>query len=900
MRRALAWIPGLGALAVLLNQSGDLTGVPATLALAQPRWLLIAVMAHVITWYLLASVYRWTLRAMDVESRSTELLPVIFSAMYVTATGRKDQAIPLIVEDAAGRGHSESNAGAAVLLARFIHLVAFVPLLLCGLLRLLSTHALGPWEMLALTVIIVLTTGLSINAAGIPAVVVALGGVSNAIARFFGRRAVYPERWLESGSDELRAAAHGVAYHPLMVARAAAFALAVHALSMFGLFAIFTAMGQEVGVATLITGHGLALMAFAFTSLPPASFFQESVTALAFYALGFPLDVSLVAAVAYRILWFWTPVAFGALVMRGERRYGLSQRSNAEAWSVLFVAVTTWIMGVVNVITAMLPALRPRLEIVDWMIPRYAREDARLTSIALGFTLIMLAGSLSRRKRMAWILSLAALIASAVVHLLKGLDVEFSLMAGALAVWLYHLGPHFHARSDPPSVTRGLRALGLSVLFVLLYGGVGFWLLDRHFREPFQLGHAITQTAWMALWFFDSQVVPTTRIGRFFADSIYVVSAFASVYSLLMLLRPVLPRGGGDPSDRERARAIVEQWGCSTMAHFSLLPDKTWFFSPGGSVVAYGVKGHTAVVLGDPIGPPDDLSAAIAAFRDFAAGNDWDVAFYQTRPDTLEAYKALGFAAVSIGNEAVVDVKSFSTAGKAGQSLRTAVNKLTRLGYKTELHEPPLSDAFIAELRQVSDEWLTRMHGTEKHFSLGAFETEYVRHCPILAVHAPDGAITAFANIIPEYRLNETTIDMMRRRMEIENGTMDVLFVALLKNAQEKGFDTFNLGLSPLAGVGEHEEDPAAERAIHYIYEHLNQFYNFKGLHSFKEKWHPSWSPRYLILPRMAALPSVAVALIRVHSGDHFVIDYCRDLLAHRPAEPPPKPAPPPPVEANA
>ena len=73
--------------------------------------------------------------------------------------------------------------------------------------------------------------------------------------------------------------------------------------------------------------------------------------------------------------------------------------------------------------------------------------------------------------------------------------------------------------------------------------------------------------------------------------------------------------------------------------------------------------------------------------------------------------------------------------------------------------------------------------------------------------------------------------------------------------------------LSALSGVGEHSDDPLIERALHYIYNNVNRFYNFRGLHVFKEKFHPTWSPRYLIYPGPSNLPAVSVALFRATYG---------------------------------
>jgi phosphatidylglycerol lysyltransferase len=107
----------------------------------------------------------------------------------------------------------------------------------------------------------------------------------------------------------------------------------------------------------------------------------------------------------------------------------------------------------------------------------------------------------------------------------------------------------------------------------------------------------------------------------------------------------------------------------------------------------------------------------------------------------------------------------------------------------------------------------------------------------------------------------------MRHHSYSEKGIMDFLFVSLFMWAKEMKVDTFNLGLSALAGVGDNEEDPAIERALNFAYNHLNRFYNFKGLHAFKEKFHPAWSPRYLAFPGIPSLPLVMPAVIRANVG---------------------------------
>jgi phosphatidylglycerol lysyltransferase len=198
---------------------------------------------------------------------------------------------------------------------------------------------------------------------------------------------------------------------------------------------------------------------------------------------------------------------------------------------------------------------------------------------------------------------------------------------------------------------------------------------------------------------------------------------------------------------------------------------------------------------------------------------------------------------------------------------------MAKLGYKIQFYQPPISKKLLQKLKDVSDEWLKMMHGSEKHFSLGWFDESYLSECEIATVQTSTGEITAFANIIPEYQINEITIDLMRRRTEVEHGTMEFLFISLFQHFKERGYDGFNLGLSALSGVGETPKSPRLEKILRYLYNHLDRFYNFQGLHSFKEKFHPHWEPRYLVYSGATALPEVVVALIRADSGDR-TLDY--------------------------
>ncbi|MDZ8140545.1 MAG: phosphatidylglycerol lysyltransferase domain-containing protein [Nostoc sp. DedQUE04] len=540
-------------------------------------------------------------------------------------------------------------------------------------------------------------------------------------------------------------------------------------------------------------------------------------------------------------------------------------------WSAAFL---TGLVGVVNLLSAVTPNLYGRTHWLNEFLPFEIRASGHIFAALTGFILLTLATNLLRRKRIAWLLTIGLLIISIFSHLLKGLDYEESLLSGVLLLQLILMRYYFTAQSDRPSIARGVRVLIGALLFTLAYGTIGFYLLDGKFSENFNWREAIVQT--LAMFFTEDNwgLQPKSRFGEFFANSIYIIAAGTITYAMVMLLQPVFWRNLTTTNERRRVKEIVEQYGCSSLAALTLLNDKSYYFSPSGnSVIAYVPKGRGAIALGDPIGPIEDRKETIIAFQQFCQRNDWYPGFYQTMPDDVELYKSLGFKVLKIGEEAIVDLKSFTLQGKAGKNFRPSISRLTKLGYQIDFYQPPIANDLLHRLKSVSDEWLKMVQGSEKQFSLGWFDEAYLRECEIAVVHNPEGNISAFANIIREYQLNEATIDMMRHRSSLENGTMDFLFISLLQHFKENGYDSFNFGLSALAGVGDNPESRRLEKVLRYLYEHLNRFYNFKGLHAYKDKFRPRWEPRYLVYPSLAALPDVVVALIRADSGDRL-FDY--------------------------
>ncbi|WP_442032751.1 phosphatidylglycerol lysyltransferase domain-containing protein [Paenibacillus sp. 2KB_22] len=99
----------------------------------------------------------------------------------------------------------------------------------------------------------------------------------------------------------------------------------------------------------------------------------------------------------------------------------------------------------------------------------------------------------------------------------------------------------------------------------------------------------------------------------------------------------------------------------------------------------------------------------------------------------------------------------------------------------------------------------------------------FLQRFPIAMLRDAEGKILAFATLAPGYDHNRLiSIDLMRQLNETPNGTMDVLFVNLIKWAKKKGYSYFNLGMSPLSRVGENSNAHCEEKFVRLVFQYVS------------------------------------------------------------------------------
>lgn len=840
----------LAAAALVLRERGELLRIGHVLRTADIWWVGFAVAIEIVVILLTVLKHRGLLAILHHRVGWRPLVSIFFRRQVVaTAVPLGAPAsLALYVRAVAAFGVPADDALYAAFLFSLLGSVSFLLLLVpvlgwLALDRQLSSLLLGG-SLVLLSVVAVMVLGLWWLLSG--------RGVPPHLHHRIPRRI---DAWIA------RARAHNLS--PRKLAWPLALAFVVDLGGGVVLYTCLRAVGVDATFAVAFGGYAVGTVFLLISPIFQGIGLVELSIAAALAGLGVPGGAALAAALLYRFCELWLPFVIGLLLQsRGHRA--------VRRLPPHLPAIVTALTGLASILSVLAPTLPTRVNQIDRYWPLAVSDVSRTLTLVGGFFLLFLSASLWRRKRVAWLAALLLLLVTVTTHLLKGHDQLIAVIALLNIGLLLAYRHRFRVRSDAPTIAQGLARLGFSLLLALGYGITGFWLLDRSaFGTTFSVVDAIDRTVRLFFGVGNAGLTPRTRYAAWFLDSFTVVGVTSVAYAVFSLARPVVWRRRILPAEREHARHLIEQYGNSSLDVFKYGADKLFFFaSAGDGVVSYGLSHATAIVLGDPIAADHaTFRSLLAEFLTFCDANGWRAAFHQASPRWIDDYRAAGLSALKIGEDAIVDLSCYTLQGGAMKSLRSTVNRFVRDGFQVTMTSPPLPDTLLARLRDVSDEWLSLEGRRERGFTLGHWDDAYLRDSPIMAVQDASGAILAFVNIIPDGVPGEATIDLMRHRVAIPNGTMDFLFLQLFAHFQAQGYRSFSLGMVPFSAVGTEPGSRPMERGIHLLSTHMNRFFSARGLRAYKEKFHPIWEPRYLFYRSELSLPAVALAIVRLTEG---------------------------------
>lgn len=542
------------------------------------------------------------------------------------------------------------------------------------------------------------------------------------------------------------------------------------------------------------------------------------------------------ALLLYRLIYVLAPLLLACvLLLINEAQRILPTRQTMRIASGLaapVLALLVFIAGAVLLFSGATPGIDARLEHLSFLLPQHLIEASHLGSSLIGVLCLLLAQGLRRRLSAAWLLTLILLLSGALLSLFKGFDWEEASLLTCIAILLARFRQVFYRPSR-------LLEMPFSPLFLLACLAVlasSIWLMFFAYQDvPYE--HQL----W---WQFALDASAPRALRSALGSSVLLL-----VLVLTWLLRTAPPHIHLPRSDELNRAAAILKSSHQPDGGLALTGDKALLFHPDANAfLMYARRGRSLVALYDPIGPAQQRAELIWQFRDLCDRHHARPVFYQVRSENLPLYMDIGLIAIKLGEEARVNLKEFDlqSTAKRMKDLRYTLNRGQRDGLSLEIYEP--GQAPMDALKAISDAWLNGKHVREKGFSLGRFSSEYLYYFRI-AVIRHEGRPVAFTNLLETDSLQLASLDLMRVEPQAPKLTMEFLMLSLLLHYQSQGYAQFSLGMVPLAGMQPRRGAPLAQRLGALVFSRGGQFYNFQGLRQFKDKFQPTWEPRYLAVP---------------------------------------------------
>ncbi len=738
--------------------------------------------------------------------------------------------------------------------------------------RIYSAFGLNAFEVAAISTFVSLAFGLGITIVGLAAVAMhpyALGGLISwppAQVRLVAAAAALiilgVMSWLGATGKSLKirkfevpAPSLGILYGQLL------FTLVDTIMAALTLYVLLPAGAPDF--VTFVAIYAAAVMVGVLSHVPGGVGVFESII-IATLPAGLPLDQTAAALLLYRMIYYLVPFVL-AMVFVAVNEARLAQGFFARVFgdfsdqmrpvmgTVSSVApamagMASFGLGIWLLLMSLMPSVRPHSIDPNDILAAIVLEGGALISAVLGVIIILLAQGLYRRISGAFWLTLVALMAGAVASILNGLDIESALLLSAAVLLLLPLRREFFRSAKLTQNILSPRWFAL-VLGIALSATAFLFLM--HQATPY------SSDIWIR--FAGDQNAPRAlRAG-------VLASAVMTFFLIYLALQPARAKHSVPDAEALALAAKIISEQDDTEAELALTGDKSFLFSAAGDAfIMYAVQGKSWLAYSDPVGPAEAARNLAWAFFDAAYAANSRPVFYEVSENYLPLWVEMGLTIHKIGEEAVVELPDFSLAGKTFKKMRAAHHRATRNGFSFAVLPPPHDPDLLAQLKEISDAWLSGKNAREKRFSVGRFDPDYLQRAPVAVVRL-DGRIIAFANLLLTGTKKKVSIDLMRHRPQDADGMMEYLFIEAIEHFRALGFAEFSLGIAPLSGLTAKHGTRVWNRFGVILFRHGGAFYNFEGLRAFKQKFHPSWRPRYLVvpgsLPPLAALKDVAILI---------------------------------------
>ena len=491
----------------------------------------------------------------------------------------------------------------------------------------------------------------------------------------------------------------------------------------------------------------------------------------------------------------------------------------------------------------------------------FAHAAGVVTSVAL----LIASRGLMRRRRRAWQVAVGVAALSATLHVLHGIN-HGTLASIVILILLLARRHDFDRPGDTATRRSALQRLALSLASITLYAFAVLWINRIEADQPLTFRFALRETG-RGLIGLHAGGSPhlNGHFGDWFPLSLFLLGIAMTFWVVAAWTAPWRHRVRQEQHERELAQELVHAWGVDTLAPFVLRADKSYFFGADDSAfLAYRVVGGVAIVSGDPIGLPEAFDPLLRQFVDHAHERDWRIAILGASERWLALYARNGLHALYHGDEAVVDVASFSLEGRAIRKVRQSVNRLENAGYTARVLPPSeLGPGLRAELESVASAW--RGAEPERGFVMALDRLFRLGDRDALFVVGFDPAerVAGFLHFAVSSAGRALSLSSMPRLRDSPNGFNEWLICETIAWARAHGLDHVSLNFAPFAALLSPEANLSSLQEVQRrALLKLKGHFQLDNLLLFNRKFSPRFERRFVVYEKRRDLPRVGVAAL--------------------------------------
>jgi lysyl-tRNA synthetase, class II len=487
--------------------------------------------------------------------------------------------------------------------------------------------------------------------------------------------------------------------------------------------------------------------------------------------------------------------------------------------------------------------------------------------------LIVLAVGLRRRLQAAWwFLVVLLLVVPSIARaqaVVAGDELLFNVIGLTVSVVLLVVAvrarSQFSARTARAATVR---ALLLFIGGVLVVTVVGSWLLLQFTDSTAaQTGRAIADTL---LGDLGMVADPGFHAPLWVRLVVSAMGATVVLGSAVVLFRaPAHTRRLGAVDEAAVRMMLRDHGDLDSLGYFATRRDKAVVWDhddpeQARAGVSYRVVRGVSLASGNPVGDPLRWPAAIDAWRRDARANGWSLAVMAAGSEGARAFEDAGLTVFEIGDEAILDLLSFSLNAPGLKPVRQAVSRLHRRGYVVEVRRHDALTAQDFDRLAVSASSWRGDGGDERGFSmaLGRLGDPLDGDCVLVEARDAEGELRGFISLVPWGR-NGLSLDLMRRDPSADNGLVELLVSSLAEQAPRLAVRRVSLNFAMFREAFTRGEELGAGPMARLGRQALllaSRNWQLESLYRSNAKYLPEWQPRFICFEYSSDLPRVGVA----------------------------------------